>query len=690
MSRSAAAVLAVLTAIGSPARAEEQVPAAAPPVTLDEVVVTGTKSETRAWDSTVPTQVIPEEVIRESTTIDIQNVLGEVPGLYIRRNEQFALGASTVRMQGVDANKVAILVDGRRFRGGISGVVDLRDIPANNIERVEITRGPASSLYGSDAMAGVINFITKQGTAEPHGELALAAGDFHRRFIAGSHGWQAGPVRYFLSGLYDSFRLFEQFGNISQQFSGPNSKETQDRTQVGLRLDWDVGERHAFQLFPSYQEQSNPESTNRNLVLGGEWRWKTTQSSYLTTWLNRYNFTRSNDLPGFEESSDYVDWEGESRWDVELGMWPTWSTNRVTLGTRVRQQVLDQGAITLEGIEGPIETPPVNTSIWQVSPFLQTDILFTEQWSLLIGSSFDVHERYGLDVNPRATLTWKPLENLRISGTVGRGFRAPDLVQLFGVDINFGGLYALLGNPDLQPETDLAFQLETQFRWRGVDAFLVLFRHQFNDLIAFTQLSVCKRPGVPPGCVPDPLPQLPDGPRFQTQNLAKALTQGLELGIDVEPLALLGYETPHQPSIGIGYAYLDSENQNGIPGEDGNDLPFRPRNRVLPSVAYRYRPWSFSLRVWGEYESDTFTNVTNEPLDLARAHWLWNFKLQVAPFKVFPEAFGGRAATAIDIARHLEVFVEGNNVFDVQFGPVTGAGRLASPAAYVFGIAGKF
>ncbi len=694
--------LTVLAAVASPTRAEEtpvdpapgaaQVGAAsaAPPVTLDEVVVTGSKTEESVWDATVPTQVIPEEVIRESTTIDVENVLGEVPGLYVRRNEQFALGASTVRMQGLDANKVAILVDGRRFRGGIDGVVDLRDIPANNIERVEIIRGPASSLYGSDAMAGVINFITKQGTPEPHGELAVAAGDFRRRFFAGSHGWQIGPVRYFLSGLRDEFRLFEQFGAISSQFTGPRRTETQNRDQVGLRLDWDIGPRHAFTLFPSFQQQVNPESTNRNLVLGGEWRWQTSDRSELVTWVNRYNFTRSNDLEGFEEDSDYVDWKGESRWGVELGPLGPWASNRLTLGTRVRDQALDQGSIVIRGSEGPIAKPAVDASVWQVSPFLQTDVLFDERWSLLLGSSFDVHERYGLDVNPRATLTWRPLEQLRLSATVGRGFRAPDLIQLFGIDINAGGLYALLGNPDLQPETDVAFQIEAAFRRPGVEAFLVLFRHDFRDLIAFTQVRICTRPGVPAGCVVDPLPQLPGTLRFQTQNLAEALTQGLELGIDVEPLTLLGIETTQQVSVGIGYAYLDSENRSGIPGEDGNELPFRPRNRVLPSFAYRYAPFGFSARVWGEYESDAFTDVANSPEGIARNHWLWNFKVMVAPFKLLPAVASGAAARALDIGRHLELFVQGENVFDEEFGPVTGAGRLAGPAAYVFGVAGKF
>jgi len=664
--------------------------AAAEPVPLDEVVVTGSKTEVRGWDSTVPTQVIPESVIRQTTTVNIQDVLGGIPGMYIRRNEQFGLGASTVRMQGVDPNKVAILIDGRRFRGGINGVVDLRDIPANNVQRIEIIRGPASSLYGSDAMAGVINIITKQGGPDATGELSFAGGSFNRRFVAGAQGWQVGPVRYFLSGVRDSFRLFEQFGAISQQFTGPNQKATQDRNQLNLRLDWEAGTNHRFTLFPSYQETVNPDSTSRNIVSSGEWRWRTTPTSELVTWLNRYDFSRSNTLPGFEENSTYVDWEGESRWGAELGSWRAWTSNRVTLGTRVRQQSVDQSPVTLQGNEGPFTTPRVEGSVWQISPFLQSDVMFTEKWSLQVGSSFDVHELYGLQVNPRATLTWRPFETLRLSGSVGRGFRAPDLVQLFGVDVNFGGLYALLGNRDLQPETDLAFQFEAQMRRPGVDAFFVAFRHQFNDLIAFEQLRLCIRPGVPAGCVQDPLPTLPGKLRFRTENLERALTQGFEFGVEVEPLYLLGIQSLHRPTLGIGYAYLDTENQSGIPGENGNDLPFRPRHRVLPSLGYQTPQRAVTLRIWGEYESDAFTTVQNDPIDIARNHWLWNFKITIAPLRALPEAFGGSAARAVDIGRHLEMFVQGDNVFNEEFGTLTGAGRLAGPAAYLFGVAGRF
>ncbi len=193
-----------------------------------------------------------------------------------------------------------------------------------------------------------------------------------------------------------------------------------------------------------------------------------------------------------------------------------------------------------------------------------------------------------------------------------------------------------------------------------------------------------------PGACRIPCPSFPGRLRFQTQNVSKALTQGVELGIDVAPLDLLGFDTPHQPSIGIGYVYLDSRDESGIPGEDGNELPFRPRNRVLPTFGYRHKGTGFTLRVWGEYESDTFTTIANDPIDVARKHWLWNFKIQFAPLRMLPEDFGGRLATAIDVGRHLEFFIEGDNVFDQEFGPLTAAGRLAGPAAYVFGVSARF
>ncbi len=661
-------------------------------IRLDETVVTGTKTVTERWDATVPTQVIPPERIEATSTIDLENVLGEIPGLYVRRNEQFGLGASTLRMQGADPDKVVVLLDGRRFRGGVDGVVDLRDIPANNVERIEIVRGPASSLYGSDAMAGVINIITRQGGPTPTLDAVAGLGSFGRHLGGLSHGWQATGVRYFLSLLHDDFRLFEQFGDVSAQFSGQNRDERQRRDHASLRLDWDAAADHRVIVSPTFQQQTNPASRNRNWTVGGEWQWDLGPRTHLTSWINRYSFDRRNTLTGFEEDVRFVDWEGESRFAVELAEARAWTSHRAILGVRARRQGLEQLASDLPGEgESPMALPPVHVSVWQLSPFVQSDVTFGERWSVALGSSFDLHERFGLDVNPRATVTYRPAWWSRVSATVGRGFRAPDLVQLFGIDVNAGGLYALLGNPDLAPETDLAFQLEAILRAPGLDAFLTLFRHRFADLIRFQLLTVCTAPGRPPGCVPDPAPFLPPSSlRFQTTNFARALTQGLELGAELSPFEVAGWPTAHQLRVGLGYAFLDTENRNGIPGEDGKALPFRPRHRVLPSLGWSHRAWGVGLRLWGEYEADAFTDVANSPDAIARNHWLWNFKLTLAPLRWLPETGHGGLDRLVTGGRDVAFFAQGENVFDREFGPVTGQGRLAGAAAYLFGVQARF
>src|SRR5262249_16435928 len=141
-----------------------------------------------------------------------------------------------------------------------------------------------------------------------------------------------------ISGLHDEFRLFDQYGDVSAQYAGKNQDATQNRDQVGLRLDADLAPRHGMTLFPSFQQQSDPASRSRNWTLGGEWRWDTSDTSRLTSWANRYEFDRKNDLAGFQEDSTYVDWEAESRWTTQLPATRLWEGNFVTFGTRGRTQ----------------------------------------------------------------------------------------------------------------------------------------------------------------------------------------------------------------------------------------------------------------------------------------------------------------------------------------------------------------
>ncbi len=132
---------------------------------LDEVpnetiVVTGSRRAQPLAETTTATEVITRDDIKNSGSENIAGLLSHHPGLDVQQSFR----GSDVRMQGLSSTYVLILVDGERAIGRIGGAIDLQRFPLEDVERVEIIKGPSSALYGSDALAGVINIITRRGT----------------------------------------------------------------------------------------------------------------------------------------------------------------------------------------------------------------------------------------------------------------------------------------------------------------------------------------------------------------------------------------------------------------------------------------------------------------------------------------------------------------------------------------------
>ena len=144
-----------------PAGEEEPAPPAEEPDHDDPgeiMVVTGSRTEQALSEAVVATDVVTREQIRSAGAEDASQVLETMSGVEIYRSFRGA----AVRMQGLDSEYVLVLIDGRRMIGRSDGVLDLSRIPAERIERIEVVKGAASALYGSDAIAGVINIITRQ------------------------------------------------------------------------------------------------------------------------------------------------------------------------------------------------------------------------------------------------------------------------------------------------------------------------------------------------------------------------------------------------------------------------------------------------------------------------------------------------------------------------------------------------
>jgi outer membrane receptor for ferrienterochelin and colicin len=393
----------------------------------------------------------------------------------------------------------------------------------------------------------------------------------------------------------------------------------------------------------------------------------------------------------------YADWLPEARtsWATS-GPWGT--EHLATGGIRVRVETLASLSRTIGSGDDAVVAPAVDADATQVSPFLQDEIFLDDgrTVSLVLGLSLDDHSNYGLQVNPRGTITYRFGEPLRVSFTGGRGYRAPDLLQLYDVDINNVAIvgnrvtgYAIVGNPNLEAETDLAFNLQADFSLlRSLSGTLTFYRHDFDNLIA--NVIACPTPTMcQPGFV-NPFPEL-QGPIFTFDNVDSALTQGFDLGLRFFPLdyAPLEWKGAHSLELSVGYGFLDSENRSGIPNEEGKQLPFRPRNRVIPAVQWANSRVGTTLRVWGEFQDEMFTDLANTPEGRVGPHWFWNFKLTQDVADLVSVLGGGRPPWLEGVS----VFAQGLNVLDevVEAAAIAAQQRqLTARASFIGGVTYRF
>ncbi len=649
---------------------------------IENIVVTATKSPTSLDSATIPTQVIDRRDILQSSVTGVEEILNQIPGIFVRNNEQFRLGASTVRMQGADANKVAILLNGRRFRGGVDGVVDLRDIAVANIERIEIIRGPASSLYGSDAMGGVINIITRSGYDEPTVEMIGGGGNFGALLFSASHGYQVGGLSYFISGQHQESEIARELGAISDQFSGGAGDAKQSRSNAFVQLEQQVGNSHELSLVGDVTPvREGPQSERLDWTLSSDWKWEVSDATNFRLGASRYAFQRENDLEGFQEDVDYTDWTFDTLGSHSV-LDPFDFAHTLSVGYVHRRSAIESKGVERLFGDGSTFTPPsTDESVYFNSPFVQDEIELSSSFSAVIGTSVDIHSLFSTEVNPRVATAWRPLPGLRLAVLFGRGYRAPDLLQLFDSDFNnVVGVdpngtpqgYAIIGNPDLDPEVDYAWNIQLDYEPSNAFSLsLTLFRHDFRDLIA---TALCDEECL--GEVDGDLPRLV----FTNENVDEAITQGVELGLALRPLELVPEAaSAHDITINLGYAFLDSENRSGR-DDDGNQLPFRPPHRFLPTLTYSYSPLRSVLRISGEWEDRAYSDITNT--SVVGSHWIWNFKLSVS----LAAALERLNLVETDRYGDVEMFVQGDNVFDETFGVPGPMGRAVGRRSFLAGV----
>ena len=227
------------------------------PLELSQVVVTGTRTSHFVKDVPIRTEVLTSQAITKKNAQNLYEALEGVPGIRVEQQCQFC-NFSEVRMQGLGAEHTQVLIDGEPIYSGLAGVYGLQQIGTNDIDRLEVVKGAGSALYGSSAVAGAINIISKEPTFEPSVNGDIQFGNFGFKSYKGS-----GSMRYNNIGL-SVFAQRTQMDAIDRTQNGLTRKEVKNKDGISDRVD-ETMNNLGFSLY-FYQ----PFAKNDKLVLRGK------------------------------------------------------------------------------------------------------------------------------------------------------------------------------------------------------------------------------------------------------------------------------------------------------------------------------------------------------------------------------------------------------------------------------------
>jgi vitamin B12 transporter len=522
------AVSVLLCVVGGPAGAQDPAPppgpAPAPEVRrADPVVVTATRSEEPLEQIGASVTVVPEETMQAQEYRTVEDALRAVPGVEIQRSG--SLGKlSTVRIRGANPTQVQVLVDGVRVKSTTSGDFDFADLQLDDVERIEVLRGPQSTLYGADAIGGVIHVITKRGRGKPSAFLDVEAGNYETFRERLGAGGSAGPWSFSLGvsrldfgGQFDNDEQDLTSANARLGYALPNAGEL---ALVGRFSDGRRGIPFAT-VFPDFDP--NREQDDQLLLLSLEWRqpWTAWYESTLRGSMVDAALTlrdRPDPAHPFGFRSDIATTRREVEWYHRLTPVPI---DTLTLGVEYRNE---RGEV-----KGSFDE---TTDAWAL--VAQDQLRLFDRLFLTAGVRYDDNSAFGDETTVRAAASYLVKEtDTRLKASWGQGFRAPTFNELFFPP--FPPCPAF-GNQNLRPETSDSWDAGVeQHLWeRRIRLGATFFRNDFENLIQSTLVD-------------------PADSCFQAQNVGRARTQGVEVEASVAPLEGL--------ALAVAYTYTDTEDR---------------------------------------------------------------------------------------------------------------------------------
>jgi vitamin B12 transporter len=433
-------LLALAIALGLPSLAHAEV--AADATDLDEIVVTGTRTEVAIEDSLVPAQVIDREEIERTQARSLPELLKGRAGISFT-NQGGAGKLTSVFLRGAESDHVLVLLDGIRVGSATAGTTMFQDLPVDQIERIEIIRGPRSSLYGSEAIGGVIQIFTRKGGMgfEPH--FRIGAGSHNLREASagfsnrGERGWISAEGAYqqtdginacrgsgtLFQGCFADEPDLDGYRNVSVSLRG-GVEVTDHLALEGHFLNADADNEYDGSIFGG----NETETTQR--VAGGKLTWTPRDSVKVTVqagraWDKSDAYFRDAGVRSYVNTFDTQRDTASVQADFALG-----EGQLLTAGGDWQQdQVTSTTAFTIDNRD--------NTGV-----FLEYQGRFGAH-QLQASVRNDDNEQFGNHATGSVGWGMSLGNDFRLTASYGTGFKAPTFNDLY---------YPFGGNPELQPE----------------------------------------------------------------------------------------------------------------------------------------------------------------------------------------------------------------------------------------------
>ncbi len=601
---------------------------------IEEIVVTATRIETPTEEVASSVTIITGAEIEKKHETLVSDLLRDVPSIDVARTGGPG-GTTSVFIRGAKSEHTLVLIDGIEMNNPISTgrTFDFANLTTDNIERIEIIRGPQSTLYGSDALGGVINIITKKGAGGPHFTVSGETGSYetYRESAAVSGGNPL--VNYSLSLSREDSGGF----SAANEKDGNTEKDGYENTTVSTRLGITPVDELAVDFVLRYTDSradidnaggaggDDPNNTDKNKQLF--LRTVARVNLFGDFWVQKLGFSLSdqqeennndkdpshpNDLVRSAFDSSLIKFD----WQHELYLHPT---NTVTAGVEYEEEQ-GESKYYSESAFGPFTSNFTNKKARTTGVFIEDNIKLRDALFATIGARSDDHSRFGHETTYRATAAYTfKKTGTKFKGTYGTGFKAPSIFQLF----------SQYGDPDLKPEksTGWDFGIEETLLNKTMVFDATYFRNDFEDLIDY------------------------DSATSTYNNISKAWTKGVELSASFKPLDLL--------TVSTNYTYTETEDLT-----TETELLRRAKNKFGLNLDYRFlKKGDVNLSVVYTGGRDDFDFSTFP-----------STRVRLAPYTLV------NLGASYDISEHVQVHGRIENLLDEDYEEVLGYGTAGLSA----------